>query len=178
MSIGSFISSSLDLLKAEIYDVALSLACSAVDATSAKMYPDEKYNNVRYKSFLKENMRIVTTFGMPGVSAGGIKIKCVNIPGLKTDKESMASLEDIIYHIIRCGLIHQCEIEDRIEFTEKTMLGDFENKFRIPYAIIFGLVMAVILAKVNSSENMKSSHKIEIGGKAINLNSLWGKVEL
>lgn len=155
--------------------MALSLACSAVDATSTKMFPDEKYNNVRYKSFLQKNMRLVTTFGMPGVSAGGIRIKCVNIPELKTDKENMASLEDIIYHVIRCGLIHQCEIEDKIEFTERTMLGDFKGKFRVPYAIILGLIMAVILSKENAAESMPKSHKVYLNGKHVDLNSLWGK---
>ncbi len=178
MSIGTFISSSLNLLREGKYDVALSLACSAVDATSAKLFPDAKYNNVRYKSFLKRNMRIVTTFGMPGLSAGGVRIKCINIPDLKTDDENMAGLEDIIYHIIRCGLIHQCEIENRIEFTERTMLGDFESKFRIPHAIIFGLIMAVILSKENASEEMQDFHEIQFNGKHIGLNSLWGKVEV
>jgi hypothetical protein len=177
MSIGSFISSSLQLLKEGTHDVALSLACSAVDATSAKMFPNEKQNNARYKKFLKKNMRIITTFGMPGLSAGGIRIKCSNIPGIKTDAEGMAGLEDIIYHIIRCGLIHQCEIEESIEFTQGTMLGDFEQKFRIPYAIVLGLVMSVILAKENKNESMSKSHYLNLNSKNVDLNSLWGKVE-
>ena len=57
------------------------------------------------------------------------------------------------------------------------MLGDFEEKFRIPYAIIFGLIMAVILSKENESERMPIPHKVEIKSKEIDLNSLWGKVE-
>ena len=178
MSIGTFVSSSLELLNEGKYDVALSLACSAVDATSAKCFPTEKFNNARYKSFLTKNMRIVTTYGMPGVIAGGIRIKCINIPELKTDADSMAGLEDILYHVIRCGLIHQCEIEERIEFTERTQLGDFEGKFKIPFAIVFGLIMAVILSKENSSEIMPNDKEISINGKNVNVNSLWGKGEI
>lgn len=121
-------------------------------------------------------MRVVTTYGMPGLSAGGIRIGCSNIPDIKTDIEGRAGLEDIIYHIARCGLVHQCEIDERIEFTERTMLGDFEHKFRIPYAIVFGLIMAVILAKENKREKMNFSHKVCLGGKNIDLNSLWGTV--
>ena len=176
MSVGSFISSSLQLLKEGKHDVALSLACSAVDATSAKMFPEETHNNRRYKKFLKQNMRIITTFGMPGLSASGIRIKCRNIPGMKTDAEGMAGLEDILYHIIRCGLIHQCEIEERIEFIQKTMLGDFEQKFKIPYAIVRGLVMSVILAKENKNESMLESHYVNLSNKNIDLNTLWGKI--
>ena len=175
MSIGSFVSSALRLFEEGKYDVALSLACSAVDATSAKMFPNESKNNVRYKEFLKKNMRVITTFGMPGLSAGGIRMKCKNIPGIKTDAEQMAGLEDIIYHIIRCGLIHQCEIEEVIEFTQRTMLGDFEKKFGIPYAIIIGLLMSVILAKENENENILTVHQLNLNGINVDLNSLWGK---
>ncbi|MBT6051093.1 MAG: hypothetical protein HOG49_30205 [Candidatus Scalindua sp.] len=178
MSIGTFVSSSLELMNEGKYDVALSLACSAVDATSAKCFPNEKSNNARYKSFLIKNMRIVTTYGMPGVSAGGIRIKCINIPDLKTNADHMAGLEDILYHVIRCGLIHQCEIENRIEFTERTMLGDFDGKFRIPFSIIFGLIMAVILSKENSSERMPNIKEFNISGDNIDLNSFWGKGEI
>ncbi|MCW5203685.1 hypothetical protein VU12_12190, partial [Desulfobulbus sp. US4] len=120
MSIGSFVSASLDLKKDGQYDAALALACSAVDATSAKCYPNERLNNKRYKAFLKENMRIVTSFGMPGINAGGIRIKCLNIPEIKTDQNGMATLEAILYHVVRCGLIHQCNIEMQIEFTDRT----------------------------------------------------------
>jgi hypothetical protein len=178
MSIGTFVSSSIQLLNDGRYDTALSLACSAIDATSAKRFPHEKHNNKRYKLFLKQNMVTVTTFGMPGIVAGGIRIKCLNIPRLKTDNEGMAGIEEIIYCIIRCGLIHQCDIEDNIEFTERTMLGDFENKFKIPYAIIMGLVMAVVLSTENKNETMPMTHTISVKDQDIDLNSLWGQVEL
>jgi len=174
MSIGSFVSTSLDLWNEGKYDISLALACSAIDGTSAKCFPDEKYNNVRYKSFLKRNMRVITTFGMPGISAGGIRIKCKNIPEIKTDDKQMVGIEDIIYHVIRCGLIHQCEIEDRIEFTTQTMLGDFDSMFRIPSAIIMGLVMAVVLTKENKKERLPKDHKFVFFGKRVNLNELWG----
>lgn len=174
MSIGSFVSSALTLYEDGKYDVALSLACSAVDATSEKIFPNESKNHVRYKEFLKKNMRVITTFGMPGLSASGIRIKCKNIPGIKADYEQMAGLEDIIYHIIRCGLIHQCEIEESIEFTQRTMLGDFGGKFRIPYTIIMGLLLSVILAKENKNEKMPTSHQLNFNGINIDLNSMWG----
>lgn len=50
-------------------------------------------------------MNIISTFGMPGISAGSIRVGCKNIKELKTDNNHAAGLEDIIYHIIRCGLV-------------------------------------------------------------------------
>ncbi len=176
MSIGTFVSASLELLEHEKYDAALSLACSAVDATAAKYFPS-KNNNERNKCFLKDNMGVITTFGMPGLSAGGIRIKCENIRGIKTDNECMAGLEDIIYHVIRCGLIHECEMDQRLVFTKRTQLGDFDEKFRIPSAIVLGLIMSVVLSARNSSEILPGEHYAVFNGKKYNLNELWGKKE-
>ena len=157
------------------HDVALALACSAVDATAAKTENKNWNNNKRYKSFLQKNMRIITTVGFPGISANGIKTKCINVPGLKTDKNGMVGIEAIIYHIIRCGLLHQCEIDSRIEFTEKTFLGDFNEKFKIPSALVFGLLMSVILNEANKEESSNEGYFISFGGVKKDLNSLWGK---
>ena len=176
MSIGTFVCASLDLLNQGKYDVALSLACSAVDATAARVFPS-KSNNARYKSFLKDNMRIVTTFGTPGLSAGGIVIKCANVPGVKTDSNGMAPLEDILYHIVRCGLVHECELDQRLEFTERTQIGDFNEKFRVPFAIILGLIAAVVLAKPNAQESAPGNHQMVLAGKQVPLNSLWGRID-
>jgi hypothetical protein len=176
MSIGTFVCASLDLLEQGKYDVALSLACSAVDATAARVFPS-KNNNARYKSFLKDHMRIVTTFGTPGVSAESIIIKCANVPGIQTDSKGEAPLEDILYHIVRCGLVHECELDQRLEFTDRTEIGDFGDKFRVPSAIIIGLIAAVVLAKPNAKESAPGKHQMIVAGKPIPLNSLWGRID-
>jgi len=54
-------------------------------------------------------MRVIATVGFPGISASCIKIKCININDLKTNTNNMVDIENIIYHTIRCGLIHQCD---------------------------------------------------------------------
>jgi hypothetical protein len=100
--------------------------------------------------------------------------QCTTIPDLKTDHESMAGIEDIIYHIIRCGLIHQCEIDKQIEFAEETLVGDFDGKFRIPANIVYGLIMAVVLDESNKNESLDKSYFIKINDRDYDLNTLWG----
>lgn len=117
MSIGSFVSASLDLYHADKHDVALSIACSAVDATAAKGNNEKNSNKRRYRNFIQQNMRIITTFGFPGIEAGAIRIKCTNVKDdyckdLADDKDELkykdglVGIESIIYHTLRCGLIH------------------------------------------------------------------------
>lgn len=175
MGIGNFIEASLKHFDNQEYDIALTLATSAVDATASKSgYKGD--NNQKYKQFLKDNMRTIITFGFPGISASGIKIKCHNIKNLKTDENNMIDIENIIYHTIRCGLIHQCDISNEIEFTRETFIGDFIDKFKIPQNLILGLIVSVVLAKCNKDENLGISYSIinPMSKKSFELNNLWG----
>jgi hypothetical protein len=152
MSIASFVEASINELRVGRYDVAMTLACSAVDGTTAKKLAPNASNNERFKAFLEENMRLITCYGFPGINAGGIRIKCINIPDLKTDQDGYISIADIIYHVVRCSVIHECSIDERIEFTEQTYIGDFQTKFRIPRKLIIGLLAAVVKSPTNSHE--------------------------
>ncbi|XOF33605.1 MAG: hypothetical protein ACL93V_16675 [Candidatus Electrothrix sp. YB6] len=174
MSIGTFISSAIDNLNKNRYDVALALVCSAVDATASTQYPEIKENNKRYKKFLKNNMRIITTYGFPGITASGISIKCHNIPDIKADSEGHTDIENILYHIIRCSLIHQCEIDQRIDFVPYTHIGDFEDKFRIPDSLVFGLLLSVVLAECNKQEKLDKDYVLNLNEKSLSINKIWG----
>lgn len=144
MSVQSFVDSAFILYENEKYNEALCLACIAIDACSAKIYPAEKVSE-RYKHFLKDHFETICKYGFPGIQASNIRIK-VNTPikSLKLDKDGYVDMEQIIYHTLRCGLVHDCNIEETIEFTEKTIIGDWnKNKFYIPKMLIWGLIAAI-----------------------------------
>lgn len=151
MSIASFVKASEVLLREGMDDVALAIACSAVDATAKKLFP-RLNNNERNKRFLRERLHTITEFGFPGLRAGGIRVRCSGVEGLKPDENGMVGIEDVIYHAVRCSLIHQCEVDSRIRFTESTVIGDFEQDFSIPCSLINGLLEAVRREKCNSVE--------------------------
>ena len=74
MGIANFVHGALTGHNLGQRDVALALASSAVDATAKKVYPEAKVGD-RYRALLRENLRLVTAFGFPGVEAGAIHIK-------------------------------------------------------------------------------------------------------
>ncbi len=125
------------------YEEALCLVCCAVDASSSRQYANKK-NGERYKLFLKDHFATICKYGFPGIDASRIRIK-VNVPNiaLKTDEKGYVDMEQIIYHVLRCGLVHECNIEKTIQFTEKSTIGDWNEKFYIPRDIIWGLIKAV-----------------------------------
>jgi hypothetical protein len=176
MGIGKFISSAIENYHNGNYSVALALTCSAIDATAKKSYPGTN-NNERIKKFIQENMRIVSFFGLPGISTGGLRIKCDSIPEIKKDKNNLVGLEDIIYYAIRCSLIHECKPDTRIEFINKTRIGDLNDKFTLPSQIIWGLIFSVVLSETNTNERSDVALGINICGKDYELGQLWGKKE-
>ena len=103
----------------------------------------------RYKQFVSDNFRIICEFGFPGIIAGAIKIKVnADIKSLKRDENNYVGMEQIIYHVLRCGLVHRCKIKESVKFIENTIIGAWnEDKFLLPRSLVLGLIEA---AKRNS----------------------------
>lgn len=144
MSVHSFLEAAQYLYDNNFYDEALCLVCVAVDATAQIQYPNLKVSE-RYKKFVSANFRKICSKGFPGVSADFIKIQVnVDVKNLKLDENGYAGIEDIIYHVIRCGLVHDCAIDQSIRFIDSTHIGNWEEGlFFLPQSIIIGLIDAV-----------------------------------
>ena len=143
MSVQSFVNSAKILYENGKYEDALCLVCIAMDACSSKQF-SHKGNAERYKNFLKRHFSTICKYGFPGIEASNIRIK-VNVPNisLKPDKNGYVDMEQIIYHVLRCGLVHECNIESTIQFTETSIIGDWNEKFYIPKDIIWGFIKAI-----------------------------------
>lgn len=142
MSVSSFLNAVKILYDNKKYEEALCMACIVIDACSAKEYRDRS-NAKRYKLFLKRHFSTICEYGFPGIQATNIRIK-VNVPdsNLIPDENGYVDMEQIIYHVLRCGLVHDCSIEKTIQFTDTTIIGDWNDKFYIPKDIIWGLIAA------------------------------------
>ena len=143
MSIQSFVNSAKILYDNEKYEEALCLVCIAIDACSSHRYPTKR-NAERYKLFLKEHFSTICRYGFPGIEASSIRIKVnVSNSALKPDSNGYVDMEQIIYHVIRCGLVHECNIERTIQFTETSIITDWNEKFYLPKDIIWGFIEAI-----------------------------------
>jgi len=174
MSISNFVEKSfLNYLEGDIH-TSLSLACSAVDATARKVF-NSTNNNVRFKNYIKRYFRIISFYGLPGIVTNGIKIGCTLLKDIKTDENNMVWIEDIIYHTIRCGLLHECDIDKNLRFVDETLIGEKDNFFNIPKFIIIGLLISVVLCKENNNEKLDNNISFYLKNNLITVNDLWGK---
>lgn len=177
MSLINFVEKSFLNFYQEDIPVSLSLACSAVDATSKMVFPNEKYSNTRFKKYVKKYFRIISYYGFPGIIASSIKIKCTVLKDIKTDENNMVGIEDIIYYTIRCGLTHKCETDPKLKFINGTKIGEKTGIFTMPKHIVIGLLMSVILCKKNEKMKLKNDIELKRNGETININAMWGKEE-
>jgi hypothetical protein len=175
MSLENFVEKSFDnFISNHYYDTSLALACSAVDATAKKVFPLEKDNNKRIKAFIKKYYRIISKYGFPGIISSGLKIKCTILKDPKTDENDMVDIEEIIYKTIRCGLLHECEIDSKLNFVEQTLIGEKDGKFNIPKYIVIGLLMSVVLCELNNNLKLTNDITFSINNEIFQINKLWG----
>jgi len=162
--------------KFEINDIegALIPVCIAVDATAKREYPSLKSNSVRYKAFLRDNLWIIGLVGFNGLIGQKIRLQ-FNHPDIKQDESGLCNIEDIIYHIIRCGLLHEASIDKYIKFSSKTILSFDRTKYIISKSLPLGLAAAVILSPFNRNEKIGDSIGIEIGKAGFLIDHIWGK---
>lgn len=53
--------------------------------------------------------------------SNAVKIKFSD-PDIKSDTAGFCGIEDIVYHIMRCGLVHSTGLDSRIQWSESIIL--------------------------------------------------------
>lgn len=141
MSIESYVNAAKLLYDKGFFEEALCLTSITIDAVSKETYPKKNVGE-RYKKFLRDHFREICNRGFPGIDADGIKIKvCHPVENLKTDECGDVDIPEILYHIIRCGLAHDCKMHSGLIFTHETEIGDWTKEgFKIPKAVLLGLL--------------------------------------
>ncbi len=167
MSIPDKVNNALNhYFKGEISD-SLEQCMIAADASARKMYKALN-NKERMEKFFLEYMEIITGVGIRLIIAKNLK--------LGHGQNETETLESILYKYIRCNLLHEAEISDKITFSENTF-GCADEKFTFPKTLPVGICFAVMACPNNSSLWIRNPVGFNYLGKNINLNLLWGKKE-
>lgn len=152
---------------------ALIQVCLAVDATAKREYPKNKVGE-RTKKFLRNNQVFLTAFVKLAVG-GDILLQLKD----KNGEPETKKLEEVLYKLVRCALVHEASISDRIIITPDPCFGlSKDGKFILSRGLIWGMINAVIGSPANSRERAPDNYWISIGGQRISLNELWGKKDI
>ena len=175
VSVGQRVQSMIDHMPKGEVELALSDICIAIDITSQKYYNEPNSSASCYKRFLKENIWMIIVTGMGSLITEAVKLPFTH-KDIKSDCEGYCTLEQIIYHVMRCGLIHGTGEESKIIWNTNVPLAiDKDQNLNISPSFIWGLALCVITCPVNLHERAGDYCWISMITFKYLINDLWGK---
>lgn len=178
VTVGKRIQSCINHMDNKEFGLALSELCIAIDITAKKNYDKQQSSATTYKKFLHENMWMIMVTGT-GNLINPIKVKFTH-PSIK-NSDGYCSLEEIIYHIVRCELIHDTGKNSNIEWNPDSsypILYNAEGELLLSTAFIWGLVLSVVVSPVNKDERVGELCWISTLSFKYFINDLWGRIDL
>ena len=145
---------------------ALIQLCIALDGTAKNEYPHMKKVGERFKAFIKANQDIITFFTFNT----NIFVDC---------EFGEYTIEQFIYKVLRCGLLHEGEVSAMFKFAEAGEPISIGGKqWCLPSTFVFGTLLAVIGAPTNARQSVADHVGVTVLGKRFKVNELWGRADL
>lgn len=130
-NIRGFIGDAKELYNKGHYETSLSLVCCAVDACAKNIYPKHQ-NATRIKLWIDSHIRTISQKGLPVSFGHGCKFEFGSIPNLRKDEHGYSGMEDVIYSLIRCALIHECTLSESIILGNEEVFSWSNNIITLP----------------------------------------------
>ena len=151
---------------------ALHDICSAIEATCKRSLG--KGGGGNYKRFVEENIEVITRVATGGmVRTYGIHV-LYDHPKIPKDSGGGCSLQDILYHVVRCGLYHESSIPNDIVFHETTLIGNYDGILYLSKGFVLGLVVAVMIDPSNAEFAGPDGMAFACQGGSIQFDEIWG----
>src|SRR5262249_39182982 len=96
-------------------------------------------------------------------------------PEMKKNPEGVYTIEEILYHAVRCGLYHQAGLPSNLEFTSECQIRCNHGALVLPASLIYGLILAVVVAPANQQEVAAGPSMLNLGDFPIPISKLWGR---
>lgn len=171
MSVRNRVTRSWLALAADDPEEALFQICAAVEMTARA--EGRLPGRGTYKAFIRDNMPIIATLGV-GPALAGIRFTFAHPDLCPCSEDGTIGLEDVTYHLLRCGLYHTAQLPPEIEFTDNKLGPTTEGRLLLPKGLIAGLIIAVVASPSNAAERTDPVFWLECHGTRFLLNDLWG----
>jgi len=169
MSIGNRVDEAyLKLLSGDLENSLVQISI-AIDATAKKKYSKEKKVGKRIRRFVMEYEDLIIHLSMAGM------VRIITPDGISYGEKG--NLGDIVYKSIRCALLHEADISDRVIFKKDPMMGMESENFIVTDQLLWAFILILVGDQTNSNQNFKQDRLMTFNGSTLNLNQLWGKLE-
>ena len=146
----------------------------AIDGTAKLLYPGKKTSE-RCKKFLKDSLPFILwslTNGTPAKTTSLLfEVSSSN------DSGEFIEFEDLVYRVMRCSLLHEGELSDKVEFVNASKVGTLNGRVQFPLALLGSLLFAVIASPVNERQRVSESTSFIFGKTKVPINHMFGNLE-
>ncbi|WP_412461510.1 hypothetical protein ACK2SD_04965 [Pseudomonas sp. SC11] len=146
----------------------------AIDGTAKLLYPGDKTSQC-CKKFLKDALPFILwslTNGTPA-KTNSLSFK---ISG-SSESSTYIEFEDLVYKVMRCSLLHEGKLSEKVEFINALYVGTRNGKIQFPLALIGSLLFAVIASPVNERQRVSESTSFIFGKTKVPVNHMLGSQE-
>ena len=140
MGIGKRVKEAIEKMQTADPEAAWIPTSIALDATAKKEYPNVKKVGERYKKFIHENFRLISRLSFGGVTIGRMHLGYQH-PDIKIDDKGTCSIEEILYHAVRCGLLHEGNLPKNLRFVRRNIIQRKEGVLILPSSMIYGIII-------------------------------------
>lgn len=155
------------------FEGALKDICGAIEGTLKKAGNGGGKN---YKAWVASNLDLILAVGFPGLRTESLRIAYTHPDLPQSEPPQAPSLEEIIYHVVRCELYHCGGLPDNIKFSAGVIGGGHSDRpLQIPADFVLGLILAVLTSSENAADRIQGTPQIVCNGFPLALNLFWGK---
>jgi hypothetical protein len=145
---------------------ALIQICINLDAIAKRHYGGRP--GTRIKRYIRNNQFIITRIGMLHLEVHGDII--FQVAGGRE-----MTFEEIAYKLIRCSLLHEGELDTRINITDTTSIGlDDEGNFLLSRKMIMAFFLLLVSDPKNSRIQWPSTASFTVEGTTVEFNNIKG----
>lgn len=175
ITVAQRVSHAIDSIRRGEYEFALQDAAVAIDVTAQRHYGRSRATKRDYKRFLGEYLWLIELMALNGINLEESFFQNLTqtIPGVPRPR-----FTDLLYHVVRCGLVHDTGIPSNVEFVPGRTLMLADDYIRLPAQVIWGLLAIVVFAKANSAEQSAGDYFLSYKDRQFLIRDHWGREDL
>ena len=168
----------IDLMAQGKYEFALEQAAIAIDISAQRFYKVQPSQRNLYKVFLDEYCWVIELMALNGIDVKNSFFS--NFTILKPDGKRIEKprLSDILYHSVRCNLIHSTGVPLKLRFVSGRIVKLADEYIALPEQVIWGMLASIVFSKCNISEKSEGDYFINYENSHFLIRESWGREDL
>ncbi|QGY30628.1 hypothetical protein [Pantoea cypripedii] len=159
--------------RGEIY-AALEHACNALDVTSQRYYEQKNSSRRHFKNIIKKYSWLIEFMALGGINLDETIFDNFPITDGVREPILKPDFSDLMYHVVRCGLVHSDSLSEGFSFHKEGAVLLAEKNIIFPEKVVWGILSISIFCPINKDEITAPDYWIGFFQNRLVINDFWG----